>query len=296
MFYIFVVNGRSDKSSIQSDIRAQMRDKGIAYDVYITTGSGDATRFVNLYCDLNPKKEVCFIACGGAGTTTEVAAGIIGRGNKHLAILALAGSNDLIKTFPGRDFSTVDGILHGECTRIDALKVNDYYAINVISVGMDAMAAHYANVYNESGHSHSYDKGILKAIMLNRINRIRVVADGEVLNKRILLLAAFGNGQFYGSKFRCTPFAVPDDGLMDICIMSTIALAGIGYAFNKYQEGTHLSGKWPLSRIFKFKRAKHVELHSDRLIHINLDGEIIAARNVSIDVIEKSVNLILPKQ
>ena len=296
MHYIFVINGREDKSFIRQEVEQQISSLGIDYEFYVTTGEGDATRFVNIYCDLNPKKETCFVACGGSGTTTEVASGIVGKGNKYLAILTLSGTNDLTKCFPDRDFSNAAYITDGENLKIDALKVNDNYAINVVSVGMDAKAAYYANLFSADGLRNSYMKGILKAMAFDRMNRIKVIADGEHMNRRNLLLASFANGQYYGGGFRCAPYAEFDDGLIDVCLMKNVPLFIIAYAFKKYEQGLHLKRNFLLRRIFKYRQAKHIDLISKGLIYVNLDGEIIASRQVSIDILDKSVNLIIPKK
>lgn len=296
MHYIFVINGREDKRSLQFEVERQIAGLNLSYEFYITTGEGDATRFVNIYCDLNPKKEVCFVACGGSGTTTEVASGIIRQPNKYLGILTLSGTNDFTKCLPNRNFQNVKYLLEGECLQIDALKVNDNYAINVVSVGLDAIAANYANIYASEGMKNAYMRGVLKAIIGDRRNRIKVIADGEPMNRRTILLASFANGQYYGGQFRCAPRARFDDGEIEVCLMKPLSLLSIPFAFKKYELGQHLEDTRRLRRIFKYRRAKHIELRSKKLIYVNLDGEIIASREVSIDIMEKAVNLIIPKK
>ncbi|MBP5210501.1 MAG: hypothetical protein J6Z27_01510, partial [Bacteroidales bacterium] len=100
MRYIFVVNGRRDKSHIMPDLQKQIEEVTIDHIIYETKGVGDGTRYVRLYCEFHDKEEICFVACGGSGTTNEVAAGIIGFENKYMAILSYGTSNDFIKYYP----------------------------------------------------------------------------------------------------------------------------------------------------------------------------------------------------
>ena len=57
MHYIFVINGRDDKSFIAQDVERQIAEAGtgLDYEIYRTTGVGDGTRFVRIFCDLHPR-------------------------------------------------------------------------------------------------------------------------------------------------------------------------------------------------------------------------------------------------
>lgn len=295
MHYIFILNGREDKQSISLDVRRQLEGTDIDHEFYTTTGEGDATRFVNIYSDLNPKKEVCFVSCCGQGTVNEIISGVVNRPNKYLAILALGGSNDLTKCYPERDFTDISKLLEGECHKVDAIRINDNYAINVISVGLDAKAAFYTNVYASEGKRNPYQKGTMTAIFSGRDTKMRMSVDGQDIGLKRILLATFSNGQYYGTEFHCAPFAKLDDGLIDVCVMKACSLLRIGLVFGKYKEGRHLEDNWLMRHTFMYRQAKHIEMDSNELLYLNLDGELLLSRHVVIDMLEKSVNLIIPK-
>lgn len=295
MHYIFILNGRPDKQFIVPEIKRQLEGEDIEYEFYTTTGEGDATRFVNIYCDLNPKKEVCFVSCCGQGTVNELISGVVNQPNKYLAILAMGGSNDLIKNYPEKDFKSIRKLIEGECHLIDAIKINDNYALNVISVGLDAKAAFYTNVYASEGMSNPYQRGTMTAVFSGRSTKVKVLVDGEDIGLKRILLGTFANGQYYGSEFHCAPRAVVDDGFMDVCIMKDCSLLRIGLVFDKYRAGKHLEDNWLMRNTFIYRQAKRVELISDELLYLNLDGELLLSRHVTMDVLEKSVKLILPK-
>jgi len=296
MHYIFILNGREDKQFIVPEMKRQLEGVNIDYEFYTTTGEGDGTRFVNIYSDLNPKKEVCFVSCCGQGTANELLPGVINQPNKYLAMLALGGTNDLTKCFPGYDFTSVKAMLEGECMLLDAIKVNDNYAINVISVGLDAKAAYYTNIYASEGRSNPYEKGTLAAIFIGRKNKVRISLDGKDMGLKKITLATFSNGHYYGGIYHCAPRAILDDGLMDVCVMKSCSLPRIGLTFNKYVEGKHLEDTWLMRNTFIYRQARHVELKSDELLILNLDGELLQSRNVTMDILEKSVKMIIPKR
>lgn len=296
MQYIFVINGRKDKISIQEKVKDAISHLGfeIDYSVYLTTGAGDGTRFVNIHCDLYPKDEICFVACGGAGIANEVASGLIGKENKYMAIYFCDGTNDFCKSYPDKDFTDMKAVLTGEKMAIDAIKANDNYAINVINAGFDAHAAAIANDNILEGKKNPYQKGIASAFLFHRINWIRVSIDGEYIGHRIIQMATIANGKYYGGMFKCAPDADMQDGLLDIGIVRPVILPIFLYFFKKYVTGDHLKDKFCLRQML-FKRGRHVEMSSKELIYLCMDGEIIASSHFDIDVLEKALTVIVPK-
>lgn len=295
MQYIFIINGRDDKSSIRPEIEKQLAGMDFHYEIYMTAGIGDATRYVNLICDLYPKIEHCFIACGGSGTASEVAAGIVNRENKYMAVMRFGITNDFVKCFPGRDFNSIRALLKGTMTKIDALKVNESYAINVINIGMDAMVAYFGEIYHAAGYKDGFKRALARAVLGHRINRVRVEADGRVLNRKYIMQATLGNGKICGGEYLCAPRAILDDGLMEVCVFKTMPLLTLLRILPKYRNGQHLDDAFSM-RHLRYMRAKHVELSSDGLIYLSLDGETIISNHFNIDVLDKAVNLILPAE
>lgn len=295
MQYIFIINGRDDKSSIRPEIEKQLAGMDFHYEIYITAGIGDATRYVNLICDLYPKIEHCFIACGGSGTASEVAAGIVNRENKYMAVMRFGITNDFVKCFPGRDFNSIRALLKGTMTKIDALKVNESYAINVINIGMDAMVAYFGEIYHAAGYKDGFKRALARAVLGHRINRVRVEADGRVLSRKYIMQATLGNGKICGGEYLCAPRAILDDGLMEVCVFKTMPLLTLLRILPKYRNGQHLDDAFSM-RHLRYMRAKHVELSSDGLIYLSLDGETIISNHFNIDVLDKAVNLILPAE
>lgn len=298
MLYIFVVNGRADKRSlIDAELEKQLAGTSFKYDIYHTTGVGDGIRYVRIYCDLHPEDEVCFIACGGSGTVNEVASGIVGSRNKSMAIMAFGGTNDFIKYYPGRNFQSLADILNGETVQVDIIRANDNYSLNVINLGFDAMVAYQANslIIDGMEPNAAYRKSVVRSILGHRVNHIRVEADGQMLNRRTLLLCNMANGRWCGGQFLCAPRAVVDDGLIDVCMLKTCSLISFLRILGPYEKGEHLDNRFCL-RHLKYCRATHIRLSSKNLIYLCLDGETTASTQFDIDILPKAINLVLPPE
>lgn len=297
MKYIFVVNGREGRrEAIDADLGRQLQGLDIEFSVYHTVGIGDGIRYVRIYCDLHRDEEVCFVACGGSGTLNEAMSGIVGFKNKSLAFLAYGSTNDFTKYYPDHDFTSLQKILDGQTVKIDVIKANNSYSMNVINIGFDSFVAGSGIYYIDSGMdgAKAYRRSLLECILFKRRNAIQVIADGEVLNKRSILQCTLGNAKYCGGQYLCSPRAVVDDGLIEVCLFKTCSLLTFLRLMLRYEKGQHLDDKFCLKHLV-YRQAKHIELRSRNLITICLDGEMMTDIDFDIDILPKAVDFVLPE-
>lgn len=295
MYYIFVINGRDDKRFIEDELQSQLGNVTVNYEIYRTINEGDATRFVRIYCDFHPEDEVCFVACGGNGTLSEVVSGLIGSHNKSAAMLAYGTANNFIHYFPGRNFRSVRDILDGEEMLVDVIKCNNDYSINVANFGFDSMSAYFGELYIRQGKDKPYLRGTLRALLFNRTNNFRIIVDGEKLSRGLTMFCAVANAKEYGEDYLVAPHAVIDDGKLDVVVARFCLLPFFGMMFNKFKDGTYVDSAF-CRHWFKFRQARHVEVSSKNLIYMCLDGEMTAARHFDINILYKAVTLRVPAE
>ena len=297
MHYCFIINAEPCKAGNADKIQADINNlkEEIDYEIYRTTAEKTATVFVKEYCAEHPEEETCFVACGGDGTINEVATGMVGAKNKHLAVLAYGSGNDFIKYYEGKDFLSVKNLVNGTAHNIDILKVNDdRYSINVCNFGFDSVVASTANKLSRKGNKNPYRWGIVKAIFCGRFNRIQVKADGEELNPgKRMLLCTLGNNNHVGGEFFCSPRAKNDDGLIEVGYCKTTTLMGFLGLLPIYTAGHHLDDP-KASKHFIYRQSKTVDVHSDKLIELCLDGEMLPGHDFHIEVIPQAISFIIP--
>ena len=157
--HFFVINPAAGKGKRVDELAAQIKSvcerREEKYEIYYTAGVGDAKKYVNNTCRLyEASGEILrFYACGGDGTINEVANGIVGFENAELAVIPIGTGNDFVRNFSwGEGFFDIDAQLDGETRKIDIMKYNNRYAINVINIGFDCEVAAQAAEWNPGIH------------------------------------------------------------------------------------------------------------------------------------------------
>ena len=301
MTFLFIINGREDKAFIKDEILLQLESLKNAptREFYITRCEGDASEYVRTHALANPGEEFCYVACGGDGTISEVAAGIAKAQaenpevkGKYLATLAYGSGNDFVKYYPGRDFKSVEKLFKAKPGQIDIMKVNDRYSINVTNFGFDSIVGHVGGVMAAKGAKNPYRLGIVAAILIGRFNHIKVEADGELLGSR-MLLCTLANNHYVGGEFFCAPRAKNDDGLADVCFIRTMSLVKFLQILPVYTAGKHFEDKRFEKRIV-YRQAKSVKVSSRKSIYLCLDGEMLAGNCFNIEVLPNHINFLIP--
>ena len=282
--------------------------KGLDYEIYETTGPRSCVDYLKKYLDDNKKDTVRVYACGGDGTIHEVVCGIIGAPNAELAIFACGTGNDFVKVYGGKDnFLDFNRLIKGETKPIDISKIeggklrDPWYSINVINLGFDAIVGAMGNYYKENDYPEKAKKKGLSpydyalkhdAMKHGRFNDTVVYADNEQLNEKQILLCTIAQGRYVGRKFKCAPKSDNTDGLMDVCVLKTMTLIGLGIIIGPYERGEHLNK--PKKKIV-YRRAKQVKIVAPKDIDICVDGEMTKGKEFLVTCLPGAVKLVMPK-
>ena len=311
MKHLIVFNPGAGKENGADAFRALIKEKfaGLDYEVYETTGPRSVIPYLRKYLK-EQKDTVRVYACGGDGTVHEVANGLVGFDNAELAILPIGTGNDFVKTYgvtneeieKYRDFAP---LIKGEAKPIDLSKISGgnleepWYSINVINFGFDAIVGARGNYYKEHGFpkkvkegTNPYDYALKNdAMKYGRFNNIEVFADGEKLNEKKLLLTTLAQGQWVGGQFKCAPKSDNTDGLIDVCVMKTMTLIGLGMIIGTYTKGKHLDKP---RKKFVYRQAKEIKMVSAEEFDVCVDGEMIRGKEFKVESCPKAIKLVPP--
>ena len=262
-------------------------------EIYTTTGIGDAERFIRAVCTEDPG-ELSFVVYGGDGTLNEAVNGILGAEAGDRAVLSAVPSGT------GNDFVRTVAELDGE-TRVDAVRYNGRYAVNIINMGFDCSVVDKTQKYKTmpavSG-SMAYIMGVADVLFHKLGEKWQIELEGEAGEREILrgeyLLCLIANGQYYGGGFRPAPAASLTDGLLDVLIVSKVSRATFLRLVSDYRNGTHISENGEVVERFRkfvtYRRAKKVKVTG--LKFLCADGEIEPSPLIEAEIVPNALRVL----
>ncbi len=304
MKHYFIMNPAAGNGvkfhNLIDDIHKVCERRGVSYEIHITAKIGEATDFVKATCE-SSSDTMRFYACGGDGTIKEVASGLVGFDHVELGIIPMGTGNDFVRNFEHTEnLFNIDAQLDGETRKIDLLKYNDSYAINIINLGFDCEVAKQV-IYNRRSlfvpKGMAYSLGIAQKITQynSAIAEGRVYVDGVLQKGNKYQACVFANGSYYGGGYHAAPASLFDDGIMDACLVDQLPLTTFLKILGDYKAGTHLTNP-KVPRVFSYLKCKKVEFIFAHPTDISVDGEIIRINDrLSLSVVHDAVTLSLPK-
>ncbi|WP_045744236.1 diacylglycerol/lipid kinase family protein [Actinoplanes rectilineatus] len=230
-------------------------------------------------------------ACGGDGTVTAVVTALAGT-DVALAVLP-AGTGNLLAANLGLGTDPATGLqvaLDGGRRRIDVGAIDDRCFVVMAGMGFDAQMLEDTS---ERAKKHigwlAYVGGGAKHL-LDRPMRVRIRLDGGAPMPRRPRAVIIGNvGRLQGG-VRLLKKAVPDDGKLNVAILSPSNLAhwiALAFAVVRKRERVPLMESYTASR---------VEIYSNRAQSRQLDGDLISpGKAMKIHVRPKALLLCVPQ-
>lgn len=297
MRHYFILNPAAGKGAALQLI-PQIREAFRGEDLIIhkTTAPGDAAEYVREECCLHRGEELRFYACGGDGTASEAAGGLLGAENAALGVVPCGSGNDLVKNFPGRDFLDLAAQRAGETVPMDLMEFCGKTAVNLCNCGLDADVAHNMPLFRRlpgvSG-SMAYQLSILYTFFRPLGKAAEVLLDDEPPIRAEALLLLCGNGRYYGGGYQGAPLAQVDDGLLDVCLVPKLGRLKILSIIGKYQKGLHVSDP-ELRGLVTYRKVRRLEARFAGPVTMCLDGETFRGDRMTARVLPAAIRLVLP--
>ena len=291
---VHIVNPTAGKGQSMSFLKL----KSESDIIYESVCRGDIERYTRETLTQNPHTHL--YVYGGDGSINEAVNGIMasGAGDEALLTPVPTGSgNDFIKTLGEFD-------LYGQSTqsrKIDLIKYNGRYAINILNIGFDCTVVEKVEKYKHipliSG-SFAYILGVADVLAHLSGESLHIVlscADGteEIFSGEFLLCAA-ANGQYYGGGFRSAPLALCDDGLLDVMVIKKISRKRFISLVGDYKKGGHMNFSTgapsdKFADIISFKKC--TKLTITQMKKLCADGDIEAMESAEVSVVPQAVNI-----
>ncbi|MBA4370305.1 MAG: diacylglycerol kinase [Coriobacteriaceae bacterium] len=240
------------------------------------------------------------IAVGGDGTVHEVLNGIMARPETDrpaLTIIPTGSGNDYARTL-GISFDlpeAVRQIASGERKRVDVGLCNGIWFNNSVAVGLDArVTAKAVEMKVTTGWSGLplYLRSLF-FVLFNQYHshELRVTFDGGEPADLDLLIVAMTHGPTYGGGFFITPDSVPDDGVLDVCVIRSIPLAEA-----LWRLPFVILGKHTRMRPVTMSRHTSVLIESAEPVAGQIDGEVLLDTRYEVTTYPGGLEVVVPRK
>jgi diacylglycerol kinase (ATP) len=159
----------------------------------------------------------------------------------------------------------------------------------VAGVGMDAEANARANrmpVWLK--RAGGYLLAALRSLMAFQPVEMNITAGGREI-RRPAFFVAVGNAHRYGGGMKVTPRALPDDGLLDICLLSKMNKLKLLCWVPTIFFGQHLRLKQ-----VEYFQAQQLRIETGRELEIYADGDYACRTPAEISVLSRALQVIVP--
>ena len=297
MKHLFIINPVAGRRDRTKEVMAQANRifaRGGSYEIYTTTCPMDACRKVTEqagYC----RDGLRVYACGGDGTLNECVCGAVGRDNVAVTHYPVGTGNDFIRCFGTEQdrFRDLEALVNGEVRKLDAIDCNGRVSINICSVGIDARIGTDVHKYSSLpllGGKGSYITSAAVNLVKGVKQPLRVACGGKLYHGEMSLICAC-NGSYYGGGFHPVPEARPDDGVLDFLIVKGVSRLGFVRLVGAYAKGKYAE----MPQVITHVRGDSIDIESDETLAVNVDGELIFGRKVSMKLLPGAVNFLFPK-
>ena len=263
----------------------RLRKAGVVCDVTVSRYPGHITEVAS---ELAARGHETVVACGGDGTVNEVINGIAGT-ETALGIAPLGTANDFAANMGiSKEINRVCAIIKQRLVKkIDLVRVNnDNFFGGTACLGFDAEVAAFASSRRLDPFLMHILGGILKFFSY-KPRTLELRFDGQRYFGDIFLVA-FGNIKSYARGMLITPRAVPDDSLLDICVVRSMPKQKVLSIFPSVYKGTHVNN----SKVTQY-RAGAVHVQSLGPMDLYADGDFMATTPCRLEVVPKHLKVIV---
>ena len=292
---LLIVNPAARHGETESLVPAIERIlQSVEHDTVRTEGMGHATTLAR---DADGYDVV--VAVGGDGTVHEVLNGLMARTDSDrpaLGLIPTGSGNDTRRTLgvPTDITEAALALTSAVRRRFDVGMCNGMYFNNSFAAGLDARVTAKAVEYKATTKRSGlwlYLTALLH-VLFNELypHQVRVSWDGGPAEQREVLIVAATIGPTYGGGFFIAPEAVPDDGLLEVCVIDPLSLPEALLRLPFVIFGKHTKMK----PVHMYRHASIV-IDSDEPMPAQIDGEVMVARHFEISILPGAIECLVPR-
>lgn len=246
----------------------------------------------------------CIAVVGGDGTLNEVLNGIYLQQTcpvteVTMGMIPVGTGNDWCRMFNVPfDFKGAVRLLKEKNTFIQDIGKVTYhkkeetikrYFMNVAGMGYDALVAKKTNLFKEKGHGGplAYLWFIFASLFQYKFLDAVIEVDGESVFKGEIFSMNVGICKYNGGGMMQLPYAVPDDGLLDVTLIKKAPKWMVIRHTGKLYDGTLVN--LPFIQTFQ---GKSIRIRSTQKVYLETDGESLGHTPFNYEILPKALRVV----
>jgi YegS/Rv2252/BmrU family lipid kinase len=279
-----------------------LRNEGVDFEYRTTAHRGHAIEITSEVISAG-YRNICVV--GGDGTLNEVLNGIMNQqviafSDVTLGMIPVGTGNDWCRMFNVPfDYLKAIHVLKQKKTFLqDAGKVTYShqekrvvrYFMNVAGMGYDALVAKKTNLLKERGIGGPliYLYFVFASLFQYKFIEAVIEVDGAMAYKGEIFSMNVGICKFNGGGMKQVPFAVPDDGLLDVTLIKRTSKWMVVRYARKLFDGTLVD----LPFIATFK-GENIRIRSTGKVFLETDGESLGHTPFTFEILARCVNVVV---
>ncbi|MEI7662705.1 MAG: diacylglycerol kinase family protein [Bacteroidota bacterium] len=306
--WIMIVNPNAGVKKGSKDwpkILEILESEGVDFEYRLTESRGHAVRIAHDAIAAG-ERNICVV--GGDGTLNEVLNGIMTGSDAPssavtLGMIPVGTGNDWCRMFDiPFDYLKAIRLLKLKNTFLqDAGKVTYFhneekmvrYFMNVAGMGYDALVAKKTNMLKEQGKGGplTYMYFVFASLFQYKFMDAVIDVDGKNAFKGELFSMNVGICKFNGGGMMQVPFAIPDDGLLDVTLIKKTSKWMVVRYARKLFDGSLVS--LPIVDTYK---GENIRIGSAGKIYLETDGESLGHTPFVFEILPRCVKIVTGRQ
>src|SRR5450759_104391 len=266
----------------------------VDHELVVTTHVGHAAELA-----AGAERFDAVVAVGGDGTVHEALNGLMtipADRRPALALVPTGSGNDTRRTI-GVSESLSEAVLQvtsGVRKRFDVILCNGVYGNNSVALGLDARVTAKAVEYKVTKKRTGlwlYLSSLIHVLLKEFYSHDVMLSwdDADPVPSRMLIMALM-NGPTYGGGFFIAPDAIPDDGMLDVCMIDPMSLPGAFVRLPFVIMGKHTGFK-----VVHMSRHRKVVVTSPVPLPGQIDGEVFMETRYEVELLPGEIEHVVPR-
>jgi diacylglycerol kinase (ATP) len=292
--FLFIVNpeaSRCDLTSLESVIRKYFKKEEFFYEILVISNRESVETAVN---SVIQRKFDVIIAAGGDGTIAGVANHLISNKDIDFGVIPIGTSNALAKELNiPTDIDAACELIAGNygyrC--IDAMKMNDQYYYNRISVGLSSVAIEEtSDEVKKSFGTVGYLVSSVGTVMNFEAKNFKVIINGKEQTIKARDVVVNNCNTVLFSNVTLGEKVSPSDGNLEVIIFESKTFTEYLKSIKDVVVGEDPSGE----NIQYIENVKSIIIEPDEKLPVQADGDLAGESPIKIEIIPEALQLIVP--